>query len=147
MNDDPIDIAYKLFTGPFFRLAYPRHWDTEIIEDIPAFYDPEGGGALQIVASRKESGVYLPDEELERWLVRQGVEVSTDRITLYEGQPGVSCAACEFVRDQRFWMVQVMTAGTALLIVMYNGDEVPDPETVEMLTLIIRSITIVENVN
>lgn len=145
--EDPIDYTYRLFSGPFFRLAYPRDWEMEIIEDIPAFYDADGAGALQVVASRKESGDYEPQEELERWLVRQGVEVAEDRITVYEGQPGVLCAACEFVRDDRFWMVQVMTAGTALLVVIYNADEVPDAETVGILSLIIRSITIVEEVN
>lgn len=147
MTDDPIDFAYRLFSGPFFRLAYPRDWEMEIIEDIPAFYDAEGGGALQVVASRKEEGEFLPDEELERWLTRQGVEVSEDKIAVYEAQPGVRCAACEFVRDRRFWMVQAMASGSALLLIIYNADEVPDAPTVSILSLLIRSITFVENVN
>ncbi len=147
MTDEAPEVTYRLFSGPFFRVAYPRHWEMEIIEDIPAFYDPEGAGALQIVASRSTDAVYVPADELERWLQRQGVEVDSDRIAAYESQPGVACAACEFVRDNRYWMVQVMSPGPTLLFVIYNADEVPDPETAALVSFVIRSIQFLENAN
>lgn len=147
MSQHPDDQTFLLFSGPFFRLAYPRHWEMEIIENIPAFYDPEGGGALQVVASRKPDGIYELQEEFDRWLQQQELKIPQERIVMFETEQKVACLACEFVHEERFWMVQLMTAGPALLLVIYNADEVPDRETIEILSVMIRSIRFVESLN
>lgn len=120
-------------------MAYPSHWDQEIIEDVAAFYDPEGDGALQVaVASR--SMATEPTRELEIYLQKQGMEYKADNVAVYDLPRGGRAAVCEFIKQERFWMVGMFTKNEKVLIVMYNADEVPDQETAGLISSTLNTI-------
>ena len=64
------DLSYQPYRSPngWYMLAYPEHWEVEVIEEIPAFFDPDGAGALQVSAFENKLGSYNLAEELERFL-------------------------------------------------------------------------------
>ena len=133
--------AYQIFKGPFFEISFPEHWVVEVIENIPAFYDPLGAGALQVVASRKETGYDLKSEMI-KYMARHGMEYSDDAAVAYQTQNGLDCLATEFVREARFWLVQIMVRGDKLLIVTYNADETPGQELASLIGGMVQSIEI-----
>ncbi len=128
----------KKFQGTFFELQYPVFWLHEIIEDIPAFYDPNGSGALQVASVIKDSEIRI-EEEMQQFLFRHSIEYERDKIALVEDVDFAS-AACEFISQDRFWLVHMLSLRRRLLIVMYNSDEIPTRETGELISEFIRSI-------
>jgi len=129
------------FQGPFFTLQYPDTWEMEIIEDIPAFFDPLGGGALQVVASQNDGAPFEPESEMEKYLSRLGIDFDLDRLVRYDHAAGKS-VACEFVREGRFWLVNMIASANRLLVMIYNADELPDPDTVRIIMKIIQTVRI-----
>jgi len=127
------------FQGTFFRLSYPDHWEAEIIEDIPAFFDPEGGGALQVAAGSEE-GNFQTREELNRFLSRQGMEFQDEKVATFINEKGIECSICEYMREGRFWLVQALSIQNRLLLVFYNSDEIPDQEQALAISSILGSI-------
>lgn len=137
--DPPV---WRIFKGPFFRLAYPDHWESEIIENIPAFYDPHGCGALQVAASTNPESPYVLETEMVRYLGRHGMELDRERVVRFQTDAGLDCLACEFMKEGRFWLVYMMGEADKLLIVFYNADRIPDAAEVRIISRIIRSITL-----
>ena len=133
------DIQLIDFRGTFFRLQYPSHWEVEVIEDIPAFYDPMGGGALQIAAFKKSDEPVNLENEMTRYLGEIKIAFDPEKIASFE-LPAGPCLACEFIKEDRFWLVNMLGKEGKLLIVIYNADEVPDPDTVGIVMTIIKSI-------
>ncbi len=132
-----------LFQGPFYRLHYPDGWEAEIIENIPAFYDPEGGGALQIVAARRDPEMPFDIEaEMTRYLERHGMVYSEERVARFDTAIGMEAMACEFMRDNRFWLVQMLCRGDMLLLILFNSDTVPDQELALKISAVIRSVQV-----
>ena len=121
-------------------MQYPASWEAEVIEDIPAFYDPEGAGALQLVATRSTDDSCDLQAEMARYLERHGIEFQPDRIVGYKTESGLDAMVCEFLKEDRFWLVQMLTLDEKLLVVIYNADELPEPELIGILAAIIRSI-------
>lgn len=134
----------RVFRGTFFQLIYPADWMLEIIEDIPAFYDPMAGGVLQIAASRNPDGPFLLAEEMKKFLGQQDIEFQEEHVARFKTPGGQDCMACEFTRTDRFWMVYMITQGDKLLIVMYNADEFPDPDQARDISDVIASIRFTE---
>ena len=130
-----------MFRGSFFQLLYPAHWEEEIIEDIPAFYDPEGSGVLQVVALRnKGGGEFDLAMEMERYLKRHSIQYDKDVVARFPIPSGLNCMACEFMRENRFWLVNLVAHADKMLIVLYNADEAPDVELARMVSEVIRSV-------
>jgi hypothetical protein len=138
------DIQLMDFHGPFFHLKFPSHWEVEILEDIPAFFDPMGGGALQIAAFKKSDEPVNLEDEMTRYLGQLKMPYDPDKIASFELAAG-PCLACEFIREDRFWLVNMLGKDGQLLIIIYNADEVPDPDTVGILMDIIKSIRLEES--
>jgi hypothetical protein len=126
------------FRGPYFTLEYPENWIFEIIEDIPAFYDPQGGGVLQ-VASVRSVGDANADREMDRWIAKFDIS----EYVAYE-KDGVECRSVETVYEGRFWLFHLMVKGSRILFVMYNADERPDDTSARRLSAMIGSICFVE---
>lgn len=132
---------FKLFEGPWFQVLYPSHWESQIIENVPCFFDPEGAGALQLAAYRNPNDdPFDADVEIRRYLERQGVEYSPEKIRRFSLPSGPDCNACEFIKNDRFWMINCILRGSRMVFVIYNADEVPDEETVAGIQLMIQSI-------
>lgn len=128
------------FRGPFFQLQYPVLWVHEIIEEIPAFYDPEGSGAVQLAAVKNQPGnTFDLESEMTRYLHRHSIEFDAERMAHYQMED-LDCMACEFVQEERFWMVTLMVKENKLLMVIYNADETPDVELAQSISGIIRSV-------
>lgn len=135
MNEDDIQI----FKGSFFEVLYPAHWNVEVIEQIPAFYDPEGSGALQLVASQGMKPGFDPAIELRNHLNRQKVDISKIEFYIFD-DAGKECVACEYFHDGRFWMMQMTSYKEKMILFMYNSDETPEPGVALSLSKIIRSV-------
>lgn len=129
------------FEGPFFRVRIPLHWEAEIIENIPAFFDPDGQGVIQVAAVRRSSGDYDPKEELERYLTRNNIEPDSERMARFQLPSGLSAVSVEYIVDNRFWMITAAAQGPCFVLLMYNADEVP---TAEMAMLISEILSTVE---
>jgi hypothetical protein len=134
------EIPGRLFRGTFFQLIYPAEWEMEIIEDIPAFYDPLSGGVLQCAASRNPDGPFDLPGEMRKFLERQQIAFEEDSIARFRTPGGQDCIACEYTREDRFWMVYMIALEDRLLIVMYNADEIPGPDQARSVSDVIASI-------
>lgn len=136
MND-----RFQLFEGPWFQLLYPASWQHEIIENVPCFFDPDGAGALQIAAYRNPNDdPFDAESEMQRYLEGHSVEFNLEKISRFNLMSGLDCLACEFVKQDRFWLVNIILRGSKMLLVIYNADEIPDDDTVDSIQLIVQSI-------
>jgi hypothetical protein len=139
MNDE---IHFQVYRSPngWYMLVYPEHWTYEIIEEIPAFYDPEGSGALQVSAFENKLNSYNLSEELERFLELHNIEYDPDQVAVFKNSEGSQIEACEFISDERFWLVYMISFADKLIVCTYNSDIRPDKELSQILTNIISSI-------
>lgn len=128
------------FEGPFFRIRLPLHWEAEIIENIPAFFDPDGQGVIQVAAVRRSSGDFDAQAELERYLNRNNIEPDTERMAHFQLPSGIQAVSVEYIVDNRFWMVTSAALGARFVLLMYNADEVPAPETAMLISEIIGTL-------
>ena len=137
----PIDMAGKVFHGAFFDLAYPAEWELEIVENIPCLFDLEAGWVLQLAASTlKDGGNYDLNSEFTRYLEINQIEFQEDRVVRYENASGLDCLAAEFMKDNRFWLVQMIARGPRLLAALFNSDQVPDQELAGQISATVGSI-------
>lgn len=120
----------KLFKGTFFEFEYPDEWEFEIIEHIPCFFDPEGSGALQTAAFRDPEGEPFDVlDELAAYLDRQEISVNADRIATFDLPFGAHAAGCEFMKDDRFWLVNCIVEKDKMVLLIWNSDDLPDRDT------------------
>ncbi len=137
-----MEFAGRLFRGAGFEMLFPHDWEHLVVEDIPSFFDPEEGGVLQVASVKASSNHVDLKEELARYLIRQNVEFKEESVISYKMVHGGEGMACEFVRENRFWMVHVMAFQGRMLVVVYNSDQMPDQDSVKTLLEIIGSIKI-----
>ncbi len=128
------------FDGTFFDLHFPDQWEEIIVENIPTFFDPDGGGVLQAAATRNPDGVFDIAWELERYLTRQGIELDPQKIVGFQNSQGLDSLVCEYRHQDRFWMVSVTSHENAMVFLIFNSDEIPDPETAKHISEIIQSL-------
>lgn len=133
-------MAGKTFHGSFFELEYPAEWEQEIVENIPCLFDLESGWVLQLASSTSQSGHFDPESELNTYLEHNQIEFQEDRIVRYENAAGLECLACEFMKDNRFWLVQMIVKGPRLLVALLNSDQVPDAELAAQISAAVGSI-------
>lgn len=130
----------RTFQGPFFTVRIPPGWEVEVIENIPAFFDPEGSGVVQIAAFRRPAVILDARDEMERYLNQNGVQPDRSRMTNFILPSGLDCVAVEYVLDNRFWMVNAISQHNRLLFVVYNGDEIPQQGTAMLISEMVSSI-------
>lgn len=139
---------YNRFTSQmgWYTIQYPKDWMVEIIENIPAFYDPDdGSGALQISSFVNKKGFYELDSVMSQYLSQHGISFDSERTLATVDTDGNTIMSCEFISQQRFWMVYMVAFGNKLLICTYNSDEAPDPELSKILSYMLSSIKIFNN--
>ncbi len=137
----------NVFQGPFFELQVPEDWEQEIIENIPAFYDLDAGWVLQIAATSNPGGAaYDPDTQMRTYLEQNGLEYQDDRVMRYQNASGLECLACEFIKDNRFWLVQIIVRGPRMLLIIFNSDETPAAELARDISGAVGSIRFFEPV-
>ncbi|EHQ06753.1 hypothetical protein [Leptonema illini] len=131
----------KRFRGTFFDLEYSDTWEMEIIENVPCFFDPDGIGALQAAAFREPEGTpFNPIEQLGAYLERHGLTLDTDRVAVFDLPSGLQAAACEFMKDDRFWLVNCIVKGDKMLLMLWNSDALPDADTAEAIGRTVMTI-------
>lgn len=133
---------YKEYESPmkWYQMKYPAHWELEIIENIPAFYDPEGAGAVQISAFANRGSHYSLSDEMKRYLHQHSIDYHPDKIACFQTVDGTNIETCEFVRDGRFWMVYMLASEDKLILCTYNSDEAPNARDAGIIGSIARSI-------
>ncbi|MCB1176877.1 MAG: DUF3805 domain-containing protein [Leptospiraceae bacterium] len=136
-------LDYQPYTSPegWYSFAYPEYWEMEVIEGIPAFYDPNGAGAFLISAFKNINGEnYDLDEEISRFLSQHEIKYEEDKVASFENSEGTKVKACEFISKERFWLVYILANGNKLIVCTYNSDESPDRELAQILTTMVSSI-------
>lgn len=133
---------YKLYKSPngWYSMVVPAHWVQMVIEGIPAFFEENGSGALQVYAFENKVGSYILKEELERYLKTHEIDFEEDKVADFENEEGSKIMACEFVKADRFWMVYMISNKKRMILLTYNSDEVPAEYLVKELTTVISSI-------
>ncbi|EMG12518.1 hypothetical protein LEP1GSC151_0383 [Leptospira interrogans serovar Grippotyphosa str. LT2186] len=133
---------YKLYKSPngWYSMVIPVHWVHMVIEGIPAFFEENGSGALQVYAFENKSGSYNLREELERYLKTHEINFEEDKITVFDNEEGSKIMACEFTKEDRFWMVYMIANRKRMILLTYNSDETPHNYLVNELTTVISSI-------
>jgi len=145
-----------------FSLSYPRVWDMEIYEGVPAFFDPmSGSGALQVFAVDTDtlqkndehretllaahpwlSGEKLSDKMLI-FLHIQGVKTDVKNLGVYSDR-GVDFIPFEYSVQGRFYMSVMMGKGNVVLLAIYNSATQPDKVEAGIIGNIIKSIEITD---
>ena len=127
----------------WLSLLYPRNWEKLIVEGIPAFFDPEGNGALQIYALENKEKKYDLDEEMERYLAIHGQSGKEIQTVILTNEVGYDIKAAEFKKDDRFWIIfMISNKGSKMILATYNCDEIIDEMTAIKITNTISSIRI-----
>lgn len=151
----------QVFESPenWYTLEFPRVWDVEIVDNIPAFFDPIlGKGALQVLSVKMkgegatkellEAHPYLGGanlkEKMSIFLHTCSVAVSIDDLQEVEID-GTTLLPYEYSIDGRFYMCVMIQKNNIFLLCLYNSDAIPDEADAQIISNIIKSIKIVEN--
>ncbi|MDH4200013.1 MAG: hypothetical protein OEV66_06490 [Spirochaetia bacterium] len=139
-----------------FSLEYPRMWDTENFENIPAFFDPLAGkGALQILAVNNTdvrnfemllkhypylAGTKLSDK-MVLFLHFQDVPCQPDQLKMFSRNE-IRYIPFEYSHEGRFYMAVMMEKSGVLLVAVYNSASIPDEQESLIIGNIVNSIEI-----
>lgn len=137
---------YKLFRSHlgWYSIQYPARWELEIIENIPAIYDPNGCGAFQISSFLNKKGSYDLTEEMIRYLEQHKIRYDESKVATVQREDGSILKACEFYVESRFWMVCMISYKNKLILCTYNGDVKPEPSEAIILSRMIQSVRVEE---
>lgn len=151
----------QLFESPegWYTLEFPRTWDYEIIENIPAFFDPYfgDGGVLQVFAAKTAESTEIPEEIIKTSPFLKG-ENLTEKMELFLGQQGADydpsalkeisqndstrIIALEYSLESRFYMAAMYQKGATFLLALFNHPSSPDDEHAIAVSEILKSITL-----
>ncbi|TGL57495.1 hypothetical protein EHQ58_14560 [Leptospira ognonensis] len=133
---------YKQFRSPqgWYSLLYPANWEHMVVEEIPAFFKPESGGALQFYAFESKVDSFDVNQELENYLKIHGIAYDEEMVAEFENEEGTSIRACEFRIEDREWLAYIIANQKQMLLATYNSDEEIGDETFSDLSNIISSI-------
>ena len=149
----------QIFISPnnWFQLEYPKMWEFEVIENIPAFFDPiNGNGALQIFsiklgtpeAMTEDIKVYsfLKEPTLEdkmvSFLSEQEIEINPEKIIVFNTDPETLCLPYEYILNNYFFMTCMFQKNNIFLLTLYNCKGEPTNEEAKNIADIVRSIKI-----
>ena len=147
------------FVSPqeWYSLEYPRLWEMEVIENIPAFFNPFlGQGALQIFSVKtgeKEKRLemlkqfpFLSNDKLEEkmtsFLETQEVIPDDGQLNVYKSGE-TSLIPFEYYVKERFYMVCMFQKKNIFLLALYNCKNKPSEEEAKTIGEIIKSIDII----
>lgn len=139
-----------------FTLEYPRTWESETYEGIPAFYDPlVGAGALQFFAARLTAldpdivaaSPFLRGESLEEKMVlfleEQNIPCSLEDLQVAEfGDQRL--VAREYEKEDRFFMAAMFERGHVFVLSLYNAPHPPEDEEAAAIGAILRSLRLAD---
>ncbi|EMJ87104.1 hypothetical protein [Leptospira meyeri] len=133
---------YKQFRSPqgWYSFLFPATWEHMVVEEIPAFFHPDGGGALQVYAFESKLEDFNVDQELANYLKIHEIDYDAENVAVFENNEGSSIRACEFLKEDRVWMVYMVANKSRMLLVTYNSDEEVGDELFQQLTNIISSV-------
>lgn len=133
---------YKQFRSPqgWYSLLFPVAWEQMVVEEIPAFFHPEGSGALQVYAFESKLEDFDVEQELENYLKIHEIDYIPEHVSRFENNEGSSLRACEFQKEDRIWLVYMVANKGKMILATYNSDEEVSPELFEELTTIVSSI-------
>ncbi|RME90958.1 MAG: hypothetical protein D6767_06020 [Candidatus Hydrogenedentota bacterium] len=145
----------------WYSLEYPRLWEMEVIENIPAFFNPFGGyGSLQVFAVKMgalansgnliENHPFLKGESLtekmQLFLERQDQFIPKDSLQLTEKRhkegDSTYIVATEYRIENRFYMACMMQRSNIFLLSLYNCEGLPDKAEARAVGEILKSIEI-----
>lgn len=150
----------QTFTSPekWYTLEYPRVWEVEIYDHIPAFFDPfEGKGALQVFSVQLGKEESIPENlkqlqflsgktlrhKTEIFLDNQSIAYEKDQIVTFE-KAGMEYAAIEYYKEGRFYMACLIQSEPIFVLTLYNCKDSPDTEEAKTVSQIIQSIKIIQ---
>ena len=140
----------------WYSLDYPRMWEMEVVENIPAFFDPLfGKGALQVFCVKTGDIDALPDDlaqypflkgeslqdKMLIFLQTQKVNIEPDDITVFR-RDDIDFVANEYQQEERFYMVCMMQKEETFLLALYNCKDQPEKEEADNIGSILKSIRI-----
>ncbi len=133
---------FKQFRSPqgWYSLLYPADWEHIVVEEIPAFFDPEAGGALQFYAFESKVEKFDVNFELANYLKIHEIDFEEDKVAEFENNEGTSIRACEFDKDGRNWLVYVLANERQMLLATYNTDDPIDDSMFQKLSDTISSV-------
>ncbi|MCW7462679.1 hypothetical protein [Leptospira limi] len=133
---------YKQFRSPqgWYSFLFPVTWEHMVVEEIPAFFHPDGGGALQVYAFESKLEHFDVDKELENYLKIHEIDYDPEKVAVFENNEGSNIRACEFQREDRVWMVYLVANKERMILLTYNSDEEVGDELFQQLTNIISSV-------
>ncbi|MDH4261767.1 MAG: hypothetical protein OEV78_01845 [Spirochaetia bacterium] len=148
-----------------FSLDYPRIWEMEMYDEIPAFFDPmSGNGALQILSidlfdlngnDKKKDELftaypYLTGHTLVDKMIiflhMQGIKADTESLHVFS-RDGINFIPKEYVVQGRFYMSVMMEKENQILLAIYNSAKQPDEVEAGIIGEIIKSIHMRSRVN
>lgn len=135
-----------------FELSYPRTWEQETYDGIPAFFDPiMGRGALQFFSLRLSE---VSEEELRTATFLKGNSLQEKMALFLEEQKipylwqdlVVFCQnnqnfiAREYYKDGRFYMVAMFEKGEVFVLSLFNTEGLPDPDEAQIVAEILQTV-------
>jgi hypothetical protein len=150
----------QIFYSPdkSYQLEYPRVWEMEMNNSIPAFFEPfNGKGALQILSLNADDFLSNPDlvrvypymagktieDKMIIFLHMQDIEPKDGDLAKYT-KKNMIYVPYEYSREDRFYMSVMMQRSSRFLLVIYNSSPAPDEEEAKIIGEIISSIEITE---
>jgi len=139
----------------WYSLEYPKMWEVEVVDHVPAFFDPLNGmGALQVIAVQigKDdipeklkkipflNGKTLKDKMIS-FLEAQEVDYIEDKLIAYTTDD-TEFLPYEYSKENRFYMSSFFQKNNILLITMYNCQGLPAKEEAEVIANILKSLKI-----
>ena len=140
----------------WYSLEYPRLWEYEVVENIPAFFDPLfGKGALQVFAAKIGSQQNL-NEEASQFPFLLG-ETLADKMALFLDQQQVTydresisefslgenrMVPHEYYIGDHFYMACMLQRDNTFILALYNSTEAPEEDDARIISEIVRSIII-----
>ncbi|WCL47973.1 hypothetical protein [Leptospira sp. GIMC2001] len=133
---------FKTFESPqkWFRFEYPANWEILVVEGIPAFFDPEDSGVLQINSLEHKEKEADSEQELINYLKIQEIEYNEDLVARFQNKQGTQIVSCEFMKDDRHWCVYSISNGKRLILATFNTDGKITDSMYITLTKILSSI-------
>jgi hypothetical protein len=133
---------YKRFQSPqnWFFFEYPDHWEMLVVEGIPAFFDPNDTGVLQIYSLEHQVDLADSELELKNYLGIQNVEFNEDLVARFENAQGTKIVSCEFKIEDRHWAVYSIANKRRLILATFNSDTNISDSLYAELTRIVSTI-------
>ncbi len=121
------------FESKWWSAEVPEDWIVEEDDISTSFYRPDGVGAIQISAVRKESGE-VSQSDLERFVVEQYGSTDAFEPTSVGELEGLHRG---WVEEDTAWRTWFLRSGQVLFFVTYNcGLEDRDAESEDVLAIL-----------